>query len=81
MEVQVGHVHVAYTFLARSTPALHARSVPSDKIYASELSRKSVKGALFVGWACATTTFMAIFLLFPLWEREYCCATTFFGKR
>ena len=47
---------------ARFAPILHARSVLSNKICASELSRKIVKGALSVGYLCRTISFS-----FSLW--------------
>ncbi len=51
MEAQSEHAHIAYTgfFFARSAPTLHAQSVLTNKISASELSRKFIKGLLLAG--------------------------------
>ena len=46
---QSEYVHVAYTFYAHLAPDLYAQSVVSNKISASELSRKFIKSALLVG--------------------------------
>ncbi len=54
MEAQSEYVHTAYTFFARSAPACNAQSELSNKISASELSRKSIKGALLVGMKVQT---------------------------
>ena len=51
MEAQSEYVHVAYTFFARLGADLRAQSVPINKISASELTRKFIKGALLVGYA------------------------------
>ena len=50
-EAQSEHVHIAFTFFARLAPDLHAQSVLSNKISASDLSQKFIKGALLVGYA------------------------------
>ncbi len=50
METQSEYVHVACTLRARLVPILHAQSVLSNKISASELRRKFIEGALLVGF-------------------------------
>ena len=47
MEARLEYAHVAYTFFCTFGAYLHAKSVLSNKISASELSRKFI-----VGWAC-----------------------------
>ena len=49
MEAQSEHVHVTCTFFALFGTDLHAQSVLSDKISASELRRKFMKSAFLVG--------------------------------
>ncbi len=55
MEAQSEYAHIACTFFARSVPILYAQSVISNKISASELSQKFIKGALLVGSVCQPT--------------------------
>ncbi len=50
MEAQSEHLRVAHTpFFACLAPNLHAQSVLSNKISASELKRRFIKSALLVG--------------------------------
>ena len=51
MKAQLEYVHVMQKFLARFGADLHAQSVLSSKISASELRRKFIKSALLVGYA------------------------------
>ena len=54
VEAQSEHVHVAYALLHVLAPILYARSVFSDKISASEPSRKVIKSPLLTGWVICT---------------------------
>ncbi len=49
MEAQLVHVHVAHTF-CKFGANLYAQLVLLNKIFASELSRKFIKGPLLVGY-------------------------------
>ncbi len=49
IEAQSKHVHVAHKFFARLGTDLHAQSMLSNRISASELGRKFIKSALLVG--------------------------------
>ena len=51
IEAQSEYVHIACTFFAHLAPSLYAQSMPINKISAAELSRKSIKSALLVGYS------------------------------
>ncbi len=56
MEAQLERAHVAYTFFARIGVDFYAQLVLSSKIFASELSRKFIKGALLVGSSSSSSS-------------------------
>ncbi len=55
MEAQLEYMHIAQTFLHIWRRSLHAQSVLIDDISAPELSRKSIKSALLVGYVLEKT--------------------------
>ena len=58
-KAQLEHVRLAYTFLPRLPPDLHAPSAFISQVSAPELGRKFIKSALSVGW-----------LTSPHWKRS-----------
>ncbi len=61
MEAHLEHAHVAYALFPRFGTDLHAQSVLSDRVYASELRRMFIKSALLVGQAQKQERQIAVF--------------------